>query len=337
MAYCKVWYCTSPGHWVKAKALKWASAPNHWQTAKGIWYRQTTTWARHCAFVKPTIGKPANISVNIGAVATFHTTASNYDTLKWQWAAKTGTTWHDINDHDLTHATGKAITVHQGYRYRLVGINAWGTTIGQPGVLTVKAPLPKIQSVLSDNYMATNGVLPAFLITASGFTRIEWYTKASATTGAWTKATLGQSLNRGQLFLLSLSGRTVSAMHHMLIKARLYNSTGQYIESRTAAVYTESTIQIAKFTRSQKRIELHFNNNYTFGRITGTNMEMYKNGVKMHATFKKTGGTSNAMWITMTTHEDVTSGKFVLYIHQGVLTFAGASHAFAGTMMLRVY
>ncbi len=128
---CKVWVCTSTGHWAVAKGVFVAIGTNRWKPAKGIWYRPTTRWTKHCPTSLPVVGVASSGHVGQHVRMNAHATASNYDSLMWEMAQNHGE-YHELNQTGL-HVSYVSQRSNDIYWFRLKATNAWGTTYGLHG------------------------------------------------------------------------------------------------------------------------------------------------------------------------------------------------------------
>lgn len=209
---CSVWYCTSPNHWLQGKALWVCTAPNRWSLGKAAWLRERTAFINRCATSKPVVGAPGNHSVTAGTVVHWAATASNYDTLQWQYK-NVGGAWTNHGTHrGLSWATTPVNIGQNGEQFRLAATNKFGTTYGPAGTMTVKAAAnPVVVGHINDPKNVAAGSRLDYTTSASGgISYGHWYKKPVG--GKWTVIP-GTSSKPGSNGLIVMGGHMILTSH----------------------------------------------------------------------------------------------------------------------------
>ncbi len=210
---CQVYYCYANGnHWKLAKEVYYCYlAGNHWKKAKELAYRKSTTAWQGCNTSKPVVGSPGSHSVTAGTVVKWAATASNYDTLQWQYKY-VGGAWINHGTHrGVSWSTTPVNTGQNGEQFRLVATNKWGVTAGPAGTMTVKAPavaaVPIVVGHINDPKEVTAGSALNYTTSAKGpIAYGHWKIKHGS--GAWANIS-GTSSKPGSNGLITMGGHYV--------------------------------------------------------------------------------------------------------------------------------
>ena len=133
---------------------------------------------------KPTITtQPTNVTVNVGATATFKVVASGATSYQWYYRKTSTSAWCDVKNNG-TSATYNLVTIasHNGYQFRCLVKNSAGSVYTNTVTLTVKSK-PTI-TTQPTNVTVHAGAKATFKVVASGATSYQWYYRKTSTS-AW--------------------------------------------------------------------------------------------------------------------------------------------------------
>lgn len=357
--FCGLFFCTSPGHWVRAKAAYLCTSPGHWVIAKAAYFKDHTVY-RGCATIalpKPTISIMQN--VHIAKFGIIHFTPTVVGATSYHWELKIpGRSWAA-----LPHGTGASIAIDfnngnfQHNLVRLKATNASGTTISNTPELTYgsghasttqpttpahttpqptthpTAFNPKITAQPRDVH-GTNGGHMHFSIGATGYKSISWFWRKSTGHGTWgpwhdpgvhgthfdPSSTLDSSWNIGQ------------------VRAGLYDAGGHVIYSRTATISVSggsTSIVRSAVVNSHNLATITFSGTVTHvGGLVGNAFYFMYNGKRNNAvTMSKTSQSGNKVSIDIHAPGVSKSGAWSLHADNGQFVVGGKT--FQGTIALR--
>ena len=138
----------------------------------GSVYTKTVTLT--VVYVPVITAHPQSVKVAEGAKATFTVKATNAASYKWYYRKTADSEWVAVSKSGTSASYSLTVSErHNGYQYRCMVKNSYGTVYSNPATLTV-LKLPTIKSQ-PDSITVNAGSKVAFTVVASNTTGYQWY------------------------------------------------------------------------------------------------------------------------------------------------------------------